>query len=101
MGIHLQTEVSPGHALLRGACIWKHFVLKQEDSNSTNSVTFGHLLTTSLRLGQLIGQPHDELAAASLACRKAVEQQVEVLTISLKCSLWTFYRRQKRPRGKS
>jgi hypothetical protein len=35
----------------------------------------------------LIGQPHDELAAASLACRKAVEQQVEVLqerTISLK-----------------
>ena len=79
--------------------IWKHFVLKQEDS--TNSVTFGHLFTTSLRHVELIGQSHDELAAASLACRKAVEQQVEVLTISLKCSLWTFYRRQKRPRGKS
>jgi hypothetical protein len=65
--------------------IWKHFVLKQEDS--TNSVTFGHLFTTSLRHGELIGQSHDELAAASLACREAVEQQVEVMqgrTISLK-----------------
>ena len=60
-------------------------MLKQEDS--TNSVTFGHLFTTSLRHGELIGQSHDEQAAASLACRKAVEQQVEVLqgrTISLK-----------------